>query len=330
MMKKVTILIVDDSITARMKTENLVKQGSYNAIEAVDGIDAYNKIKTQKPDCVLLDLLMPELDGIDLLKKLKDEGNTIPIIIITSDVQEETRKECIEHGAFEIINKPTDSNILLNLIDKALKFSKTTTLDISEIQMDALKEIINIGVGKSSGVLSKLINKRIRLQVPYIKLLTYSELKDEFKKELKSFNGNILSAVKMTFKGILSGLVELVFPRESAIQFVELLSDKESFTEDMNLLFSTTLKEVGNIVLNSLMGTITNLLGIRLRFTLPKYIEDIPEKLVEINDYENLFIILIKAQFTIKDTDIYGDFIIAMEVYSLKELINMIQNYIEK
>ena len=323
---KKTVLIVDDSSTARMKVANLVEEGNYNAIEAINGNDAYDKIHSENPDCVLLDLLMPELDGTGLLIKLQKEGNKIPIIVVTSDIQEETRKECINYGAFEMINKPIISEFLLSLIDQAI-YGKESALQVTDEQLDALTEIINIGVGRSAGSLNKITNKRIKFEVPSLKIVTFDELKRAVKDEIKSYESDSVSAIKMEFEGGIIGTVKLVFPKESALKLVRLLSGDEMFADDMDQIRATTLTEVGNIVLNSLMGAITNILKVRLQFSLPRYFEDSFKELVRTSYPEDSFFILARTHFNILDTDIFGDFIISMEVKSFEKFIQLVIEY---
>jgi twitching motility two-component system response regulator PilH len=110
------ILIVDDSLFQRRIISAPLKSEGYEVIEAVNGRDGLVKRETQKPDLILLDILMPEMDGFEVLKELQAKNNTIPIIMLTSDVQNTTRDECLLLGAKAFVNKPVKAEELLPVI----------------------------------------------------------------------------------------------------------------------------------------------------------------------------------------------------------------------
>jgi len=114
------ILIVDDSLFQRRIISAPLKGEGYEVIEAVNGRDGLEKIITQKPDLILLDILMPEKDGFEVLKELQGAQNKIPVIMLTSDVQDSTRDECLGLGARAFVNKPVKGDELLPVIRSAL------------------------------------------------------------------------------------------------------------------------------------------------------------------------------------------------------------------
>jgi len=84
------IMIVDDDMTLRELYEERVKAEGYTIISASDGEEAFEKALKEKPDLILLDIMMPKINGIDVMKMLreKDETKDIPIIILTALIQE--------------------------------------------------------------------------------------------------------------------------------------------------------------------------------------------------------------------------------------------------
>ena len=108
-----TALIVDDSWIARLKIGEIVKSAGYTVLEAASGKEGLERIEKEAPDIVLLDLLMPEMTGFDVLRELKEQGRKLPVIVITADIQETTRTECLTAGAAAVINKPPKRDILL-------------------------------------------------------------------------------------------------------------------------------------------------------------------------------------------------------------------------
>ncbi|HEY9836991.1 MAG TPA: response regulator [Vampirovibrionales bacterium] len=118
------ILIVDDAqFTRRVICKSLQKQG-YLTREASNGREAIGLLDEELPDCILLDLLMPEFDGWDVLTFLKEHDYTIPVIVITADIQETSRQHCFDLGAKAVINKPPKPDELNNTLKKILGFTE--------------------------------------------------------------------------------------------------------------------------------------------------------------------------------------------------------------
>lgn len=114
------ILIVDDSVFQLKMLSNNAKEVGCQVITAQNGHQALQKIADEKPDCILLDLLMPDKNGIEVLEDLQALENKIPVIVVSADIQESVRSRCLELGAFDFINKPPKKNRLQEAIHRAL------------------------------------------------------------------------------------------------------------------------------------------------------------------------------------------------------------------
>ncbi|MCA9214468.1 MAG: response regulator [Planctomycetales bacterium] len=103
------LLIVDDSKAMRMIILRTIRQAGFSdikTVEASNGVEALEKVASEKPDLILSDWNMPEMKGIDLLKKLREDGCTIPLGFITSESGTDIANEAAESGAEFIITKP--------------------------------------------------------------------------------------------------------------------------------------------------------------------------------------------------------------------------------
>ena len=114
------ILIIDDSAFQRSRVRRATKAAGYELLEAANGHEGLEMIATARPDCILLDLLMPEMGGEEFLEVFRDQGLDIPVIVLTADVQESTRQQCMELGAATFINKPMQETELLDAINRVL------------------------------------------------------------------------------------------------------------------------------------------------------------------------------------------------------------------
>ena len=114
------VLITDDSWLQRMKIGQILKGAGFKISEAADGVEAMEKIISDKPDCIILDLLMPEMDGIEVLEALAEKGIKLPVIIYSADIQHTTRKKCMDLGATDFLNKPIDDETMIKTIREIL------------------------------------------------------------------------------------------------------------------------------------------------------------------------------------------------------------------
>lgn len=114
------ILIIDDSSFTRNRIANMVKAEGHETLEASDGRQGLEMTATHSPDCIVIDLIMPEMDGLELLEVLHNQGSKIPRIVVTADIQETVRQECLERGALAVLNKPPKKDELQNILAKAL------------------------------------------------------------------------------------------------------------------------------------------------------------------------------------------------------------------
>lgn len=114
------IIIVDDSWLARRGIMGMLKNEGHEIIEADNGINGISAVMETAPDCVILDLLMPELDGFGFLKQLKETNNTTPVIVMTADIQDTVKKKVMELGAFAFLNKPPNVDDLIDVVNKAI------------------------------------------------------------------------------------------------------------------------------------------------------------------------------------------------------------------
>jgi CheY-like chemotaxis protein len=101
------VLLVDDTITIRV-VEKLTLGDGYDFVEAVNGREALERLKQQRPDVILLDVMMPELNGIDTLRAIKGDSATkdIPVLMVTTQSETEVLNACTALGCMAFVGKP--------------------------------------------------------------------------------------------------------------------------------------------------------------------------------------------------------------------------------
>lgn len=196
------------------------------------------------------------------------------------------------------------------------------TLPLTEIQEDALKELINIGVGRAAGMLNEMTSSRIRLRVPWLRVSEAGELKS-----IIEGDGEQLSAVKMGFGGPLSGTAALIFPKTEAALLVSHLTGEPLDTPDIDALRAVTLTEIGNIVVNCVLGSMMNLIQRQIIFTLPNYCEgDLSTVISSSLGSSTDRVLLVRTRFCLEEMQLEGDIVLILDVGSLDQLITGIES----
>ena len=124
---KKTIMVVDDNPDIITIVRTILEGKGYGVLSATSGPELLNMLKTQKPDLIILDIMMPEMDGLEVLSRLKGltETATIPVILLTAKVQYEDVLGGYKLGADYYITKPFTSTQLVNGINLLLGEGKT-------------------------------------------------------------------------------------------------------------------------------------------------------------------------------------------------------------
>jgi chemotaxis protein CheC len=194
-------------------------------------------------------------------------------------------------------------------------------MNVTADQLDALQELINIGVGRAASLLNEMVDSHIHLEIPVVKVLTAAEAYQELNTR---FHNDSLASVKLNFTGDFYGTAGLVFPTDSASTLVSILTGEEAGSDDLDAVKIGTLSEIGNIVINGVMGSISNVLKQHMKYTLPVYLEATIDNLLLSTHGSDSKILLAQARFNIEQLELMGDIILIFEVETFDALINAI------
>ena len=134
-LQRLTLLYAEDEEGIRKNIADSLSYYVKEVIEARDGVEAYEFYLQKKPDIVLSDIHMPNLNGIDFVKKVREENKSIPIVIITAHTDKEYLLEAIELKMEKYIVKPIELESLLNVLEKCvylLELNQKILLKIDE------------------------------------------------------------------------------------------------------------------------------------------------------------------------------------------------------
>jgi DNA-binding response OmpR family regulator len=117
------VLVVDDEDMTRQMIAMFLKMDGHDAIEAEDGVEALKQVAKHQPDAIILDVMMPEMDGITMCKKLRANPatETIPVLMLSGRSQIGAEEEGLEAGANAYMKKPMDPKEMLMLLKEIMR-----------------------------------------------------------------------------------------------------------------------------------------------------------------------------------------------------------------
>jgi len=120
---KGSIMVVDDDVEIRYLLSTMLRMMGYEIFEASDGFDALTKIETRVPDALVLDVMMPNMDGITLCKTLRQAVETavVPIIMLSGKAQQEDVEAGLKAGANRYLSKPMSMNDLIHNLEEVMQ-----------------------------------------------------------------------------------------------------------------------------------------------------------------------------------------------------------------
>ncbi len=188
-----------------------------------------------------------------------------------------------------------------------------------EKTIDALVELVNKGVISGIDVLNTMFSSEIRPDTPNIKIVDASD----FDRKPEESEGSPFAIVEMGFKGGLKGTSGLVFPKENASKFVEKFAGDDSDIGEFDFVSEGVLTEIGNIVLNRVMGVISNALSLNLDYIVPSYFQGELEKLW--TSPSNNTGLVATTKFVVDNFDGEGNIIIFFDAPSLGALMSIME-----
>ena len=114
------VLLVDDSGLARRSTRRVLEDAGFTVVEAEDGLSALERFALEKPDLVVLDLVMRGMYGLDVLSKLRELDPAVRVIVLTADIQTSSRDMVKAAGASGFINKPAQPAHVVAILQQVM------------------------------------------------------------------------------------------------------------------------------------------------------------------------------------------------------------------
>jgi chemotaxis protein CheC len=197
-------------------------------------------------------------------------------------------------------------------------------MNLSPVQEDALKELLNIGFGRAASSLSQLTGHRVLLDVPSVSIHPIDRLKDA----LAAVVRDDVASVHQIFSGPVAGDALLILNYQAAGVLKELLTDEPALPLHVDASAREVLTEVGNILLNACLGTFGNLLNVQVSFSIPHLDLDTLQGVLDsllVNSESMRYGLVVHAGFRLRDTAVTGYLVVVLSVASLDRLIRAVE-----
>ena len=186
---------------------------------------------------------------------------------------------------------------------------------------DALTEVMNMAVGSASELLSSMVGEEVVLNVPQLEFGNFLELY----RKIQGRENDSLVAIQENFTGSFSGEAFLIFPEKQSMSLVAAILGTADIAENISEVAREALMEIGNIILNSCLGTICNLLGYTVETSLPMF-ENWHLEGHEQDDKSGIFV---RIEFQMEKTGTTGYLVIFMSQSSQETLYAGISKLVE-
>jgi chemotaxis protein CheC len=198
-------------------------------------------------------------------------------------------------------------------------------MSLSTVELDALAEVFNIGVGQAADALSQLAGSPVRLNVPVVAMVSKQGISDDLMRQ----GAERICAVRQEFSGVLNTEAVLMFPVQQSLQLVQMMVGGDVPLEQFGEMEQEALAEVGNILLNSVVSGIADVLRLQFEGSLP-HVELGPVKDVLIGGGELQEVVLsLQIDFAVDALEIQGYLVFLLDVESVTALQVTVRRFLD-
>lgn len=202
------------------------------------------------------------------------------------------------------------------------------SISLDELERDALTEIVNIGVSRAASNLRKMIGGEVLLSVPSIDVVNQRRAA----RLISEREVSELVAVRQDFEGAFSGRALLIFPETNSLELVRAVTGGELSVQEVLEMEVEALAETGNVILNSCLATMANMLRRSLIMTVPEVLRGTGKSLFEVDDTTSPegLVLFLYIDFAVRKHDIRGYIAMIMDLPSLATLKDLLDEFIAR
>ncbi len=199
---------------------------------------------------------------------------------------------------------------------------------LDELELDALTELVNIGVSRAAASLREMVGQQVLLSVPSVRLVTPGQAVEL----LGQSEASRLVAVHQLFEGDITGRALLIFPETNSLELVRAVTGGELPLEDIIELEQEALAETGNVILNGCLATIANMLQRSLKMSLPEILRGQGPEFFALEPQPTTgdVVLFLYINFAVHERDIRGYIAMLMDMPSLAALKELLREFINR
>jgi chemotaxis protein CheC len=194
---------------------------------------------------------------------------------------------------------------------------------LTDLEKDALAELSNMAMARAANSMRQMVEHQVLLSVPSVDIVS----KETAAQIIAKPDNPMLVAVRQDFAGKFSGRALLIFPEANSLELVRVVVGRQLSLEDIVNLEDEALAETGNIILNSWIATIANLLRQGLKMSLPTVFRGDSRQMLKSDEAQSL-VLFLHIRFEISNREIRGYVALIMDIPSIGELRSLIADYI--
>ncbi|WP_035693598.1 chemotaxis protein CheX [Azospirillum halopraeferens] len=196
---------------------------------------------------------------------------------------------------------------------------------LDEFETDAVGELLNVAVAKSAVALSRMVGHTVSMSVPVVRTLP----RDEALAAIEGGQSSSLIAIGEQFSGPFSGSALLVFPEARSLRLVQAIVGEQMPLEDIAELAEEAMLEVGNVILNSCLSGMANMLKCRIEATLPTCYQGTGEQIFRrtIRDSHDGSILFMSIDFSIRNRDVGGYIVLILDLNAITNMREALSSY---
>ncbi|MCW3796327.1 chemotaxis protein CheX [Sphingomonas sp. BN140010] len=205
--------------------------------------------------------------------------------------------------------------------------SSVDEIELSELEQDALTEVVNIGVSRAALSLRKMVGEHVLLSVPSVEVLS----RKRAAALLVQQSGDKLVAVKQNFTGAFSGGALLIFPQARSLELVRAVIGPEMPDSEVAEMEHEALAETGNVILNNCLATMANMLKRPLTMSIPQVVRGDGTDLLnqqQDDDADAGLVLFLYITFSVRERDLRGYIAMMMNMSSLLALKELLGGFI--
>lgn len=199
--------------------------------------------------------------------------------------------------------------------------------NLTELQHDALVEIFNIGVGHAARAMSEIVNEQVSMSVPSISFVNRADAAHM----LGNKDGARVCGVSQHYQGAFSTEAILMFPEDKSLDIVRLMVGESVPLKELTEMEQEAMSEIGNIILNSCVGTLANIFAQELSGSLPVYHVGTSEQILSASGGQaDAVVLMLHIDFILETHQIHGYVAFILDLTALHDLQEQVDRYLAR